>query len=300
MYVPLQIIAVTVFLLLAQETLRRSSRWFVWGLFLVLPILLTPYWIRTNELGVFPWFKFYTVFFCVCWGTLLRFSVLGDCSWARSTISLLLAVNILEAVVLDLVGDGPAHALNAATGLLLIATLPYGKNSARIDSANRYRDMLYGTSLRWVIGYTLWNWTFVYLNYPSLTGHHTAVLAAGLIVTLHDPGRWAQTRASTLGVNLLGSATFFNPMIAWMDTSSWFDEHLGVVSACIGLAFMTTFAVLLCRFKFARVKARWNALKLARRAAFARGGFLMGQTLGAEFRATIALIRPAMSTAKYN
>ena len=79
---------------------------------------------------------------------------------------------------------------------------------------------------RWVIGYTLWNWTFVYLNYPGLMGHHTAVLSAGLIVALYAPLRWSQTRASTLGFSLLGSATWFNGMIDWMDTSTWFDQRL--------------------------------------------------------------------------
>ena len=110
MYVFLQIIAVTVLLLLAQEALRRASRWALWGVFLLMPLMLTPYWIRVNELGLFSWFKFYTVFFCVCWGTVLRFTSLGNRAWARSTIPLLLAVNILEAVVLDLFGHGSAHA----------------------------------------------------------------------------------------------------------------------------------------------------------------------------------------------
>lgn len=239
MHVLLQIIAVTVLLLLAQEALRRATRWAVWGVFLLIPMILTPYWIRVNELGLFPWFKFYTVFFCVCWGTALRFTSLGNRAWARSTIPLLLAVNIFEAVVLDIIGHGPAHALNAAAGLLLIATLPYGPDSTRIDSVNCCCDLLYRTNKPWVIGYTLWNWTFVYLNYPSLTGHHSAVLAAGLIVAMYDPRRWSQTRASTLGVNLLFAATYFNGMIAWMDTSIWSDEQVGIVAAGFGLVFMT-------------------------------------------------------------
>ncbi len=218
MYVLLQIIAVTAILLVAQEALRRANRWAVWGVFLVMPLMLTPYWIRVNELGLFSWFKYYTVFFCVCWGTTLRFTSLGNRAWARCTIPLLLAVNISEAVTLDLCGHGRAHTLNAIAGLLLIATLPYGADSTRIDTATRWRDLHYGVGRSWVIGYTIWNWTFVYLNYPSLTGHHTAVLAAGLVVAMNDPRIWSQTRASTLGFNLLCTATSFEGMIAWMDT----------------------------------------------------------------------------------
>jgi hypothetical protein len=145
----------------------------------------------------------------------------------------------MEAVILDLVGNGTAHALNAAAGLLLIATSSYGQKATRIDSASCYRDLLYGTSKRWVLGYTLWNWTFVYLNYPALTGHHTAVLAAGLIVALYAPRRWSQARAATLGVSLLLTATCFQGMLAWMDTTTGFNAHVAIVAAAVSLVFMT-------------------------------------------------------------
>src|SRR3569832_2977996 len=102
MFLLLLLFALTFVLLLAQEALRRAPRWAVWGVFLVLPLALTPHWIRVIELGLFSWFKFYTVFFCVCWGTALRFTSLGNRAWARCTIPLLLGVNILEAVILDL------------------------------------------------------------------------------------------------------------------------------------------------------------------------------------------------------
>lgn len=243
MYVFYQIVGLTGILLLAQEALRRANRWAVWGVFLLLPLALTPYWIKINELGLFAWFKYYTVFFCVCWGTVLRFTSLGKQAWARATISWLLAVNILEAVVVDLVGHGLAHALNAAAGLLLIATMPYGSDSTRVDLTSRCRDLCYATDRRWVVGYTLWNWTFVYLNYPALAGHHTAVLAAGLIVSMHHPGRWSQTRASTLGVNLLFTATCYQGMIDWLDTTTWFDEQAAFVAAGFAFAFMGGYAV---------------------------------------------------------
>lgn len=243
MYVLLQIVAVTGLLLLANEALRRATPWVVWSAFLLLPFILTPYWLEINQLGLFSWFKYYTVFFCVCWGTALRFTSLGDRAWARCTIPLLLAVNISEAVAVDLFGQGSAHALNAAAGLLLIATLPYGQNSTDIDSASVYRDMHYGTSERWVMGYTFWNWTFVYLNYPALAGHHTAVLAAGLMIALNDPRRWSQARAATLGVSLLITATDFQGMVGWMDTSDWFDGQTAIIAAGLSAMFMACSAI---------------------------------------------------------
>ena len=78
MVIVLKIIAVTVLLLVAQEALRRANRWAVWSVFFLLPLVLTPYWISVNHIGFFPWFKFYTVFFCVCWGTRVAIHLVGQ------------------------------------------------------------------------------------------------------------------------------------------------------------------------------------------------------------------------------
>lgn len=205
---------------------------------MLLPIVLTPYWLQINSLGLFPWLKGYSVFLAVCWITVLRFTALGKQGWARSAIPLLLAANIFEAVAVDLYGSGWAHSLNAAAGLLLIATSLYGADSTRIGSASSGGDMLYQTSRPWVIGYTLWNWTFIYLNYPFLAGHQTAVLAAALIVGMCYPNRWAQTRTATLGLSLLFSATYLNRMVSWLDGTSWVNDQLAIVAAGIAFLFM--------------------------------------------------------------
>lgn len=231
-----QILALTIFLAIVQEGFRHVGKWVLWGLFLLMPLGLTPYWLAVNEFGLFLWIKLYSVCFCVCWGTLLRFSSLGNRTWARSTISLLLAANILEATVLDAIERGLAHDLNAVAGMLLVLTLPYGSNASRIDSAGRCRDLYCETNRSWVAGYTLWNWTFVYLNYPPLIGQHTAVLLAGLVVGAIDPRRWTQARASTLGINLFAMATFNSDVISWMDTSNWSEAGLGIHAAGIALA----------------------------------------------------------------
>jgi hypothetical protein len=103
MFTFLQILVLTLLLIFGQEVLRRSKPWAVWGLFLLLPVLLAPYWIQINTLGFFPWLKGYSVFIAVCWVTVLRFTKLGKQDWARSAIPLLLAANIFEAVAVDLI-----------------------------------------------------------------------------------------------------------------------------------------------------------------------------------------------------
>ena len=236
MDVALKVVALIVLLFLTQELLRRASKWVVWTLFLVVPVLLTPYWVRTNDFGLFIWIKLYSVCVCVIWGTAVRHTSLGDRPWARLGIPLLLAANILEATIVDMLEHGLAHTLNAAAGVLLIAVLPYGDHATRVDSARRFRDLYYGTTGTWVCAYTLWNWTFVYLNYPSLTGQHTAVLACGWMIAAVDVRRWVQSRACILGLMLLGMATFNAELLRWMDTSNWSNERLGVAAAVASLA----------------------------------------------------------------
>ena len=216
-----QVLALTILLFIAQEVLRSAGKLVSWGVFLLIPIVLTPYWLGVNEFGLFMWIKLYTICFCVCWGTLLRFTSLGNRPWARSTIPLLLAGNILEATALDVLERGLAHDLNAVAGVLLVLTVPFGSKVTQIDSSRRLRDLYCGTTRVWIIGYTLWNWTFVYLNYPSMVGQHTAVLLASLVVAAIDPRRWTQARAYTLGVHLIAMATFHSDMISWMDTTGW-------------------------------------------------------------------------------
>lgn len=227
----LQVAVMTILLFVAQEALRHAGKWLLWSLFLLVPLVLTPYWVRVNEFGPFLWIKTYSVFFCVGWGALLRFTSLGRRPWARFGIPVLLAVNIFEATILDLLERGLPHQLNAAAGLMLIVTLPYGVKATRVDSASRCRDLLFGTTRGWVCGYTVWNWTFVCLNYPSLTGHHTAVLLCGLIVAAIDPRRWTQTRACVLGINLLAMATCNTTMTSWLDPPNWSNEVLAIVAA---------------------------------------------------------------------
>lgn len=236
MIAALQILGLTFLLLAAQALLRRAGKWLVWGLFAALPVILLPYWAATNQFDPFVWTKIYSIFACDTWGTVLRFTRLGRSEWARRSIPVLVAVNIVEAVTVDLAGGGVIHLLNAAAGLALVLTLPYGRNDVQVDAVNQCRDLRMGTARGWVVGYTVWNWAFVLLNYPALVGYHAAVLAAALVVGLIDPARWTQTRGATLGLNFLAMATFHAPMRAWFDSAGWADPQLAPAVAGVALA----------------------------------------------------------------
>jgi hypothetical protein len=223
------VLALTAALFLIQDVLGRVGPWAIAGLYLAAPVALSAYWFRVNDFGPFPWIKVYTVLFCACYGTVLRFTALVNRASARFIITGLLALNILEATALDLIGGSLAHALNALAGLVLVATQPRSSHAVRIETARR--ELHYDLSRLWVLGYTVWNWTFVYLNYPELSGHHTAVLLSALIVGLADPRRWLQARAYTLGSIFIAQCTFFPFLLGQLETSNWSDTRLELIAA---------------------------------------------------------------------
>jgi hypothetical protein len=217
------LLALAVLLFGVQEFFRRTGKGAAWGCFLVLPSLLTASWDIVGPWGLFPWVKTYSMLVLACWLTGVRFTALGLRRWARFGAIVLAALNILEAIVKDLSGGCPAHYLNAASGVFLLVTFPFRLDAVEIDTGGGQRDIHYnGLSRLWIVGYTLWNGVFVYLNYPALTGHELAVLASALAVGLVEPRRWGQARVYTLATDLLLLAIF--PWLRtgwWMDTSSW-------------------------------------------------------------------------------
>lgn len=231
------IVALTAFLFALQFVLRRSGPWVLWLAYGVIPVALTAYWVGINDIGPFLWIKLFSVLFCVCYGTAVRDTAAGKRSWARGMITVLLALNVLEAVALDCLGGSMAHALNAVAGLALVAALPRHLDMSRIVVNDHGHDIqFHGTSFRWIIGYSVWNWTFVYLNYPELAGHHIAVLFSCVLVGLLDSRLWLQARACTLGAHLMAMVTFPELIRSGLNTSSWSDPVVGLCAAFVSLS----------------------------------------------------------------
>jgi hypothetical protein len=239
------IIALSAGLYLIQEVLRRANRWVMWSIFLGLPLILTRYWISSNvDVGLFPWVKLYSVIVFILWLTTLRFTSLGRHRWALAILFLMLPLNIMEAVVKDLYGAHFAHALVAITGILLVVSLPHPARAIQIDQSSPSRDLVYeGMSRTWIIAYSVWNWTFVYLNFPSIAAHQVAVLMAAFVVGMVDPRRWLQARAFTLVPDLLMLATFPRFFISLTESSYWATPHRENVVAGICLIAVSFYAV---------------------------------------------------------
>ena len=150
-----------------------------------------------------------------------------------------MAVNILEATAVDWLEGETQHVFNGIAGLLLIASLPHGWRATRFTT-HKPQDLQCRTNRSWIVGYTLWNWAFVVLNYPAYTGYHTAVLLAALIVGWREPQRWLQTRAATLGVILFGLVTWNSELVAWFDTTHWADARVTNAAAAVACVYMAS------------------------------------------------------------
>jgi hypothetical protein len=222
-----------------SRVVGRDALWLVFG---VVPVVLSPGWWRTQNFDAFVWLKIYSVVFAICWATWLRYSGRSPGPALRMSVVACLGLNIAEATVKDLLGPGWPHLFNAFAGYLLLVTMPRQSSSVSMEICHPYSDLCYSASRKWIMGYTLWNWTFVYLNYPAFVGHHTAVLAAALVVGIHTPRLWLQARAATLGFNLLFMGQFGNGLLTLHDASAWYANDLALVVASASLSWMLAVA----------------------------------------------------------
>jgi len=210
-------------ILWCYQLLIRADKWIVLLIVVGATTFLSPAWFRSFErFGIFPAVKIYTILFFVCWTTVLRFTSMGTQRWARSATLWLLVVNIIEALLLDISGGNAAHYLVFISGSLLLLTLPDPVNAVQITNENGARDLVYrGMTRVWILEYSVWNWSFVYMNYPEVAGQAFGVLLAPRLVGMRDPQRWLLARGFTLGVYLIVLATIPESMIRWMGTSNW-------------------------------------------------------------------------------
>lgn len=217
----------------------------MWIVFAGLPLILTRHWFSINEgVGLFPWVKLYSIIVSVLLLTAVRFTQLGRRRWALATLFFMLPLNIIEAVAKDLFGTHLAHALVAITGILLVIAVPHPVRAIQIDDSSPHRDLVYdGMSRTWIAAYSLWNWTFVYLNFPSIAAQQAAVLTAALVIGMAEPRRWLQARAFTLAPDLIMLATFPRFFVSLTESTYWATPHRENVAAGICLLAGLLYAV---------------------------------------------------------
>ena len=236
-------------LLLLYETLRRCGLWLNLVCTSFLPVILTPMWLSQNpDIGLFPWVKLYSLVISLTWINLARFTALGHRTWWRQGLVCLLLINILEAIIQDSQGSHLTHWLVIISGFLVILTLPSFRGAIQIDFATPTRDVTYfGMHRNWIVEYSVWNWAFVYLNFPQIAAHQLAVLNAAAIVGFIRPQLWLQARAYTLMADLMLLATFPKALILWTDSEHWSNPTRQWLVSAICLLIITLFSLRLLR-----------------------------------------------------
>jgi len=193
-------VGMLVLLILLNELFRRY-KWPTFAFYIIIPFLMIPLiaYLGYSEVSYwFKWVKLYSVVFAAIWFSFMRYSNLGFMKFARFIAAAFLAINIAEAVGQDFSMGYVANILNAIAGILSIITLT-GWKDIQIDNSKE-RDMVWpAMTTLWIIAYDLWNFVFVYLNFPGSAANQFLVLLSCTIPSLFiKKGTWLQARAFTL------------------------------------------------------------------------------------------------------
>ncbi|NDI36910.1 DUF5692 family protein [Chengkuizengella sediminis] len=195
--------------LMGLNELFRKSKWAGIIFYFILPIALLPIWTSYGVTYWFKWVKVYSVVGASVWFILMRYTKLGGLTSAKLVAALFLALNIGEAVTQDFTMGYLPNILNGIAGVLSIATLFYGFKDIYIEDSKE-RDMLWTKMpLLWIIAYDIWNWVFVYLNFPgSASAQFMVLLACTIPAMFIKKGTWLQARAFTLAAWFMYYFTF--------------------------------------------------------------------------------------------
>lgn len=188
-------------ILIGLNELFRHYKWPTLAFYIIIPFVLIP---ALNIFGFtdvsywFKWVKLYSVVLACIWFTYMRYTNLGTKTYALFIAAAFLAVNIAEAVIQDFSMGYTPNILNAIAGILSIITLT-GWRKIYIEKSKK-SDMLWpGMTILWIVAYDIWNFVFVYLNFPGSAANQFLVLLACTIPALFiKKGSWLQARAFTL------------------------------------------------------------------------------------------------------
>ncbi len=225
----LMLLLVFVVLIVLNELGRRYK---IGGivLFMVLPLVLSIFvWPTTTKgTSVSDWFHFAKVYSSLagCIGFFLLRHVKGASTkkWVLCFPPLILAINILEAVVRDFqIGSlhlngvyegmftvsGSWNYMNGIAGILNIITITGWLGICVAKSKSK--DMLWPDMCWfWIIAYDLWNFAYTYNCIPDHSWYAGIALlvAPTLVAFFIQKGAWLQHRAQTLAIWCMFAQTF--------------------------------------------------------------------------------------------
>ena len=249
-------------LILINEFARKSKVFSV-ILCVVMPIVLTVFvWPHTAGEGSstgtwFHWVKVYSALAgCLIFMGIRYFKYWKDNKYILMLPAIILAVNILEAVVRDFqcygyaegivdgvwMLGGPWNIINGIAGILNILTISGWVGI--FVSKDRSRDMIWPDQLWfWIIAYDLWNFAYVY----NCVSDHSFYAGAALLISCTLPlifikkGVWIQNRAYTLAAWMMFTMTF----PSFVDTSIFAVQSSHNAKALFFLSLLNQYLVAL-------------------------------------------------------
>ncbi len=242
--------------LIALNELFRKSKKASIAFYILLPLAMTPLvWSHHGVTYWFKWVKLYSVVFAAVWFTFMRFTSLHKNNWAKLICALFLAVNIAEAVMQDFSMGYLPNLLNGIAGVLSIVTLFYGWKSIAPDNTKE-KDMVWPLMTTfWIIAYDIWNWVYVYLNFPgSASAQFMVLLSCTLPALFIKKGTWLQARAFTLAAWFIYYFTFprFTEQMELLVPRSY---NLMLLVAVISIAANAVYALIYFRMLYRERKA---------------------------------------------
>lgn len=197
------------------------SKWVAIAVFIIIPVLLTIFWWPystqgTNSAGWFPIVKQYSALLgSLSLVALQYFPQLRKKTWYLTIPAVILAVNILEAVIRDfqcyfihgvdptqgmVTWGGPWNIMNGIAGILNLLMISGWVGiyvSADADKKIVWTDLTIG----WIIAYDLWNFAYVYNCLADRAWYSGVALLLACTIPAFMPfgrGAWIQYRAYTL------------------------------------------------------------------------------------------------------
>lgn len=216
-------ILLTLLVLIALNELFRHVKWSGFAFFLGGAAVLTVFvWPYQGIVYWFKWAKIYSVVSAAAFFLLMRFTPVYKYKLAKLVCVGFLAVNIAEAVAQDFSMGLAPNLMNGLAGALSIATCFYGWKEIHADNS-KFKDMIWPkmTTL-WIIAYDVWNFVYVYLNFPASASAQLMVIVAATIPALWiKKGTWLQARTYTLAAWFMFYFTFTN----FYERNMWIFER---------------------------------------------------------------------------
>lgn len=200
----------------------KTSKGFTLLFFILAPLIVTPLWMTYESLDWFKWVKAYSLAITVIAITLTKYKKFYSSKKLFNFIYAFLGINIIEALIKDLATLDFISVINIFIGTVLVISLIDKDNKIHVDINSKSKDLITPKLDRsWIIIYTLWNWIYVYGQYPEFALKHIAVLAVPFFFELLTKGTWLQARALTLGFYIIVSLT----------TNPYLDQYIPKLNA---------------------------------------------------------------------